>query len=149
MSWPWQIKDIPLDYLYYMATPFTHEDPLVEGQRLKDAQEAARRLLRDYGYKVISPIAYTVPLVGTGNAQQWTWFDAHLLKNCDALLVYQMDGWVESQGVSLEIRQAQLLEKPTYYLCPTDIGLKESRWLDVEMHEAVPHEIPALTDGSE
>jgi hypothetical protein len=106
--------------MIYLATPYSHPDPLVREQRFRDACRAAAALLRS-GQAVFSPIAHSHPLVVYGLPSDWAFwwhFDRELLARCDEVVVLMLDGWHESVGVREEVRLAQELDKPVRYVAP-------------------------------
>lgn len=107
--------------MIYLASPYSHPDPAVREQRLREACRAAAALLRA-GHAVVSPIAHSHALVEHGLPNDWSFWELHdreLLARCDEVLVLQLDGWIESVGVQAEIAMARELGKPLQFLEPS------------------------------
>lgn len=110
--------------LYYLASPYSHEDPGVCGMRYQAACEATAWLLRN-GYLAYSPIAASHPVAACGldgSWEAWREVDLRMLRHCDAVLVLTIDGWKESRGVAAEIEYARRHGKPVSFLVPVTGG---------------------------
>jgi Domain of unknown function (DUF1937) len=104
--------------MIYLASPYTHPDPQVRKVRFDAACRATAQLIRA-GQAVFSPIVHGHPLVRFGLPTDWSfwqWFDLEYLRRCDEMLVLQIDGWQESEGVQAEIALASALGKRIEYL---------------------------------
>ena len=94
------------EFVWYLATPYTHPSRLVREDR---ADEAARwaGLLLEGGLNVFSPIAahHAASMHMHEQPSHAGWMDIcyAMLDRCDGLMVVMMDGWRESEGVRLEI----------------------------------------------
>ena len=103
--------------MIYLASPYSHPDPVVRHARFRAACRAAASLLRA-GHAVFSPIAHSHPLVEHGLPTQWGFwerFGREHLERCDEVVVLMLDGWRESVGVQAEVRIAVELGKPVWY----------------------------------
>lgn len=108
--------------LSYLACPYSHPDPAVRHRRY-DAVTRMTRLLLQEGRFAYSPLTHNVPLDSLGPRGDWeTWksFDHLMLERCDQLLVLQLPGWEESEGVKAELAYAQELGKPVEMLQPPE-----------------------------
>lgn len=104
--------------MIYLATPYSHPDPVVREQRFQSACRASAKLLAS-GLAVFSPIVHGHPLVDHGLPTDWPFwerFDRDHLVRCDEVVVLMLDGWRESVGVAAEIQIAAELGKPVRYL---------------------------------
>ncbi len=110
--------------MIYLASPYTHDDPVVREQRFDAACAAAAWLMRA-GLFVYAPIAHSHPLVRFGLPIEWEFWQAHEcehMKRCDELLVLTLDGWKTSRGVQAEIDLAIEMDLPIRYLSPSMIS---------------------------
>jgi len=104
--------------LYYLASPYTHKDPVIKKQRAEAVTETAVDLLH-HGIFVFAPISYNEPwekynLPGDWNF--WSEFDKTFVERCDGgIIVLMLDGWNKSVGVTAEIEFAKSCGLPVYY----------------------------------
>ena len=115
--------------LYYLASPYTHDDIRVRRHRAEVATMAAIDLLHENVF-VFAPIPYNAPWEKydreiRGDWEFWAKFDEAFIKRCDALLVLTIDGWKESVGVQAEIKIAEKLNKPVLYVSIEQIENKD------------------------
>ena len=106
--------------MIYLASPYSHPDPVVREQRFHAACRAAAALLRAGG-AVYSPIAHSHPLVEHGLPTDWAFWEPRNrehLERCDEVVVLMLDGWQASTGVAAEIQIAEGLGKPVRYVTP-------------------------------
>ena len=106
--------------MIYVASPYSHPDPLVRQARFDAACAAAARLLRT-GHAVFAPIVHGHPLVRFGVPSDWSFWSPlarDYIARCDDVVVLQLDGWRESQGVQAEMALASALGKRVDYLEP-------------------------------
>jgi hypothetical protein len=104
----------------YLASPYSHPDPLFREARFQAACHATAQLIRA-GHSVFSPIVHGHPLARFGLPTDWAFwqrFDEEHVKRCDALLVLQIEGWRESEGVQAEIALATSLGMQVGHLEP-------------------------------
>lgn len=107
--------------LLYLATPYSHPELAVMQSRFESACDAAAKLM-NLGYEVFCPIAHSHPIADYLDPSLRTSFDFWMrqdkavLKHCDALIVYQMDGWNTSRGVMAEIAFALTNGIKVYYV---------------------------------
>ena len=108
--------------MIYLASPYSHPNPVIREQRFHDACRAAASLIQS-GQAVFSPIVYGHPLVTYGLPTEWSFWEAHdrlHLERCEELVVLMLAGWRRSAGVEAEIRIARELGKPVRYLSQQD-----------------------------
>jgi hypothetical protein len=106
--------------LCYLASPFTHADPLVRQTRFEAACRAAAELMRQ-GKTIFCPVAHSFAICKYGVPLDWRFWERHdcrFLEACDEMLVLTLDGWRESVGVQAEIAIARDLGKPVRFLDP-------------------------------
>ena len=103
---------------WYIASPFSHEDPEIKIQREADAKRAEAFINDTYsGVRAYSPIAETADQERRGVVPQegWYLYDFSELDKSDILVVLMLDGWENSIGVALEIAFALGKRIPIYY----------------------------------
>lgn len=106
--------------MIYVASPYSHPDPIVREQRY-DAACAAATVLMRAGHSVFSPIVHGHPLTLHGLPGDWPFWEPHArwhLERCDEVVVLMLDGWDASQGVQAEIAIATELGKVVWYRYP-------------------------------
>jgi hypothetical protein len=112
------IQDAPGTELVYLASPYTHECPLVVSDRhWRTMAFVARHLVA--GRLVYSPIVYahTMALRHTmPTSHEWYWiFNKTMIDRCDVVWILRLDGWEQSVGVCAEINYAEMTGKPIKY----------------------------------
>ena len=110
--------------MIYLASPYSHPEPLVRDQRFLAACRATVRQLLA-GHSVFSPIVRGHPLVGLGLPADWNFWARHdeqHLSRCDQLLVLPVEGWQASEGVRAEIELAKRLGLPVLYAQEGDVA---------------------------
>jgi Domain of unknown function (DUF1937) len=130
--------------MIYLASPYSHPDPLVCKARFDAACRATADLIRA-GKTVFSPIVHGHPLVHFGLATDWTFWQRcarEYLRWSDEVLVLQIDGWQESEGVRAEMALASALGKRVDYLEPKNdaisLNFRSSPHVAPVGHEAHP-----------
>lgn len=104
--------------LWYLASPYTDDDPAVMQARFERVCQAAAVLMQR-GMLVFSPIAHCHSINRYGLPPTWDYWkqlDIALLSRCDGLLVLMLDGWKESRGVRAETYYAIEHDMPIEYL---------------------------------
>lgn len=109
----------------YLASPYSHPDVDVRGQRYLAACGAAGRLMRA-GHVVFCPIAHSHPIEThcfpePESGAFWQAQDLPLLRSAGRLVVLMLDGWLQSSGIRWEIAEAERLGIPVDYLDPDDL----------------------------
>jgi nucleoside 2-deoxyribosyltransferase len=104
--------------MIYLASPYSHPDPMVREQRFLAACRATVTLIRA-GEVVFSPIVHSHALVEFELPTAWSFWEridrAHM-ERCDEVVVLMLDGWAQSVGVREELRIARELGKPVRFL---------------------------------
>lgn len=118
------LKELDRGKLYYLASPYSHDNSLVRQLRYEAVIYTASELTKD-GFRLIEPIGmchqqslqHGMP---TGY-EFWKTRDRGFIDVCDVVIVLTINGWYESEGVTDEILHAKETGKPVYYLNPGDI----------------------------
>jgi len=109
--------------LFYLASPYTHNDIGVRHQRAESAKEASA-LLFDAGQDNYSPIAHlhdmAIKYQMPEDSEYYRAFNFNILRRCDELLVLTIDGWDVSDGVDDEINLAKTLNMNIRLFNPFD-----------------------------
>ena len=104
--------------MIYLASPYSHPDPGLREARFDAACRTTATLVRA-GHTVFAPIVQGHPLVRYGVPSDWAFWRPlarEYLARCDELVVLQLDGWRESEGVQQELALAAALGKRVDYL---------------------------------
>lgn len=121
-----QLNDLPKDWVYYFASPYTSPCDYIRELRYLDVIKVATDLIRQ-DFTLIEPIAMShqhaqrFGLPGTYTF--WQKRDRKFIDLCDAVMVCLLNGWDQSVGVTDEISYAKSQGKPVYYLNPSDLRL--------------------------
>jgi len=103
----------------YLATPYSHPDASVRHNRFLEVNKAAAEMMRR-GLLVFSPISHTHPIAEAGDLPKgwdfWEQYDRTFIEWADELHVLMLDGWYESTGVTAEIKIANKMRKPIFYI---------------------------------
>ena len=100
--------------LYYLASPYTHSNPEIQRARYDAALNAVIKL-KALGYTVFSPIVHSCPvayLTEEYDLDYWLEVDKIFIRKCDEMIVLNIDGTKESEGVRRELAFARDLGKP-------------------------------------
>jgi hypothetical protein len=116
--------------LVYLASPYSHPDPLIKRQRFWRVTEAAALLTKELASREVAfyvPIIMTHPMecvlqVDNQNLthEEWMQFDSIFWAKCDELWVLKLDGWEESSGVREEIEYFTKAGKTIRFIPPCD-----------------------------
>ena len=108
--------------MIYLASPYSHPDPQVRQARFDAVRQAAAGLTTA-GHAVIAPIVQGHPLVRFGLPGDWSFWAPlarQYIARCDEVVVLQLDGWRESEGVRAELALARELGRRVDYLEPAE-----------------------------
>jgi hypothetical protein len=108
--------------MIYLASRYSHPDPLVREGRFDAACRAAAGLIRT-GRPVIAPTVQGHSLFRYGVRGDWAFwepFARDYLRRCDEVVVLTLDGWGDSEGVQAELALAKALGKRVGYLHAED-----------------------------
>jgi hypothetical protein len=116
-----------IDGYWYLGTPYSRYPKGLEWG-LIDASRIAAKLV-EHRIPVFSPIAHTHPVAIYGmldprDMNTWLWLDTPMMRAAHGLIVAQLPGWHDSVGLTHEITEFKLMEKPIHYLNPL-----EAPWL--------------------
>ena len=94
----------------YLACPYSHIDKSVREHRVERVNKKAAELMMS-GYLVFSPLSHSHPIsehcdVDPCDNGFWLRQDLWILKFCDELHILCIDGWEESRGIKIEIKEA-------------------------------------------
>lgn len=117
--------------VYYLASPYTHDNAFVRNMRYEAVIYVASTLTKR-GYRFIEPIAmchdqsskYGLP----GGYEYWKDRDRDLIRRADAVLVVTLPGWETSIGVQDEINYAKRLGRTVEYIDYREIITEEALW---------------------
>ena len=106
--------------LGYLASPYSHHDPKVVEYRFKETAYMAAQLMAQRRY-VFSPIAMCHPMAFSkcqlpGDFEFWNEFDIIMIKLCDYLIIFPLDGWTKSSGIREEVKIAKKWNKPIFVI---------------------------------
>lgn len=117
------------DYsLCYLATPYSKFPHGVE-VAFREAAVLTAALVKG-GIKVYSPIVHSHPLHVHGGIDEldhvfWLTFDEAFMRVSEALIVAEMDGWRDSEGVTYEIGWFLKRKKPILFLDPKTLHIED------------------------
>ena len=115
MDVPQEFKDI----LVYVATPFTHDETVVENNRAALVGLVSAKL-ELAGISVFSPITHSEGLRKyaefDGTYETWKKTDRLFVQKLDEIWILKIKGWRESEGVTDEIAWAVGHCKPVKYI---------------------------------
>lgn len=109
--------------LLYLASPFSHQNPIVRHQRYVAVCKAAGRYMRA-GEIIFSPIAHSFAIeehFDDGKIEDGTFWlkqDFPILARCTKLVVLTLDGWEQSKGIAAEIEFAATHGIPMEFRTP-------------------------------
>lgn len=116
--------------IYYLATPYRAYQPegrefSNEGERYREAADEAQKwaaLFLQAGVPTFSPIQYTHALssVLQDSHEAWLEVDHAFVDSSKVLIVMQMPGWDNSDGIRQEILWAKKAKKYIYMVDPAD-----------------------------
>ena len=114
----------PEDGMVYIASPYTHTDRMVVRARVKAAQAVAADIV-NHGKGAFSPVLYTHTLLeatGVIPPNGWYQFDLHFLENAGEMLILELPGWEDSQGIMIEKAFAHGRRIPVVHVKLDQIG---------------------------
>ena len=91
--------------MIYLASPYSHESPIIRTLRFMQTREYVSTWLR-HGVPLFSPIVYCHQFVDMGfgtSAEAWHDFNYEIAQRAGALWVLKLEGWKSSRGVAEEI----------------------------------------------
>lgn len=107
------------DFLWYVASPYSHHDLSVMTTRYITTMKACAELTGE-GYFVISPIVHWHEVAKhfglPTDCDYWEEYNKALMEACDGVIVLKLDGWEESKGVAKEIAWGEALGLEIMYV---------------------------------
>ena len=94
--------------MIYLASPYSHPDPLVRQVRFEKIVSYAIFCM-EKGEVVFSPIAYGhqfISRIGTCH-ETWLHFNETVLLTCEEIRIVKLPGWESSLGIKTEIAYAE------------------------------------------
>lgn len=105
---------------YYLATPYS-KHPRGHDAAFGEAITAAAICIRA-GIMVVSPIAHSHPIAVNGGIEghyeAWRDLDEALIDASRGIIVVEMDGWQQSEGIAFEVELAKSIGLPVFYMKP-------------------------------
>jgi len=91
--------------MIYLATPYSHPDPIVQEIRAMIADHACA-VLQSCGYDVYSPISHWHTIAKKhalrGDAEYWKQNNRHHMEHSERMFVVGIPGWTTSYGLGYE-----------------------------------------------
>lgn len=111
----------PVEGYIYLASPYSHPDPLVREERYKAVLFVAAKLMAE-GHIVFCPIVHTHEIgKRLGRAVDhyfWLKQNRPLLVNASKMVILTLSGWDLSKGIEDETKISKDLGIPIQYLAP-------------------------------
>ena len=106
---------------WYLGSPYS-KYPLGLEQAFREVCRCAAVFVRE-GIPVYSPIAHTHPIAMEGRLDPldhtiWLAFDAPMMAAAEGLIVCEMQGWQESEGLKKEIEFFESRDRPVTFFDP-------------------------------
>lgn len=116
--------------IIYLACPYTDVDTGVRLERFEIATSVAASLIQR-GLIVFSPITMTHPIdivlagsAGTLGSDFWVRFDEAFMDACSEMLIVDINGWRNSEGIKREVKYFSDSKKRIRLISPSgDIGI--------------------------
>ncbi len=106
---------------YYIASPYTHEDPAIRTQRFQEVMKFTATLMK-VQIPVYSPIVHCHELALTHELPHtfdyWQKMNHAMLDASKATIILTIPGWEKSKGVEDEIDYSKELKHPLYFAWP-------------------------------
>jgi len=125
--------------MIYLASPYSHPSAEVVFDRLAKTEQALGALLLNREH-VYSPIIhfhnvatnYQLPT----DAEYWRELNESMIRRMNSVYVLQIEGWIESRGVTMEIEFANSIDLPLFYIHPrTGYQKSISPWIFTKHEE--------------
>lgn len=112
------MTDLHHDGYLYIASPYTHDDPVIRQRRYEKALDFTAWLAVTYRLWGFSPIVHShnmdLQLKPEYDHTFWLTWGKTMLIPSTGLMVFQIEGWEKSAGVDEEIALAREIGKPIY-----------------------------------
>jgi hypothetical protein len=100
----------------YLASPYSHPDPLIMRTRFLIAEQFVVHILKKDNLIIFSPIVYCHKLAVDNalptDANFYMVFNMNMLRRSEAMFRLELKGWEESKGVEVESNIAKMLSIP-------------------------------------
>lgn len=117
--------------MIYIISPFWHDIEIIREQRRNIAIRYTDALIKR-GVNVFCPLKYSQNNITKSTTEEGYWlsFDIEIMRCADEVHVLKIDGWKESKGVEIEIKEAGRLKIPIKYISKVgSISIMGSRTL--------------------
>lgn len=102
--------------MIYLASPYSHKDPLIVKSRHMVVEETVATLINE-GCKVYSPIVHCHPMAikftMRGDWEFWAAYNRDMIRRMDQIFFLDIAGLWDSTGCKAEWEFAKLCELPT------------------------------------
>lgn len=107
--------------MIYLASPYSHKDPVIVKTRFLLVEQCCAALIAD-GKFVWSPIVHSHEMTAKyglrTDAEFWKAYNFDFMRRADAMYVLNIEGWQESKGIMMEIKLAEEMNLPSYFVSP-------------------------------
>lgn len=107
--------------MIYLASPYSHRDPLIVKTRFLLVEQCTAALITQ-GHLVWSPIVHCHELAAKyslpTDAEFWKAYNFDFIRRSDGLFVLNIEGWMESKGVHMELKLADTIGLPVKWVSP-------------------------------
>lgn len=118
------IPQNPKAKLFYLASPYSHENRIVMDYRYFLVAAAAAELY-NRGFNLLEPIGSGHPIATKYDLpkgyEYWQQRDRLMIERSDGVIVLTIPGWAQSKGVTDEIQYCKTLGKPVFYVNPAEL----------------------------
>ena len=123
--------------IWYMASPYNHDDPDVRQARFEAVCQVAASYLKQ-GLSLFSPIAHSHPIevegfinggIAAPDASFWRDWDLPLMEACCGIITVTLPGWKDSVGVAGEEEFFRLSGLPVVRDASWPLIIKESLYM--------------------
>lgn len=107
--------------MIYLASPYSHRDPIIKKTRFLLAEQATAALINQ-GYFVWSPIVHCYEMAlkfsMPDDADFWKRYNFDFIRRADSMYVLDIEGWQDSKGVMTELKLAKEILLPVAWVSP-------------------------------
>ena len=115
------MRTIPDSGYIYLASPYSHPDPIVREARYLAAMREVAGCLRE-NITIYSPIVHYHELAKITDLPKevefWETYNYIMLRAAEMLWVLMLDGWEKSKGIEKEMAKAREFKIPVIQLNP-------------------------------
>lgn len=107
------------DGYHYIASPYTHNDPMVRQRRFEKALDFTVWLALKYRMWGFSPIGHSHHMSSLHpelpyTFEFWDNWNRAMIRPAVSMIVLQIPGWEESKGIAAEMEYCKEIGKPVY-----------------------------------